>query len=61
MQEHYTVFSKHSKVYIPQDIIRYGSCLLDSYLLYRSFQMHFVGKLDDFEKKNLNKLYKGEI
>jgi hypothetical protein len=27
------------------------SCLLDSYFLDRSFQIHFAGKLDGFDKK----------
>jgi hypothetical protein len=37
-------------VCIPLASIRNGSCLLDSYFLDRSFQMHFVGKLDGLIK-----------
>jgi hypothetical protein len=37
-------------VCIPVASIRYGSCLLDSFFLDRSFQIYFVGKLDGFDK-----------
>jgi hypothetical protein len=48
------------EVFIPQASIRYGSCLLDSFFLDMSFQMHFAGKLDGFDKK-LSTLYKEDI
>jgi hypothetical protein len=35
---------------VHQTTIRYGSCLLDSYFLDRSFKMYFAGKLDGFDK-----------
>ncbi len=41
----------HFEVCLTQDNIRYDSCLLSSYFLDKSFQMHFVGKLD-FELKH---------
>jgi hypothetical protein len=38
------------EVCIPPASIRFGSCLLDSYFLDRSFQMHFAGELYGFDK-----------
>jgi hypothetical protein len=37
------------EVCIPQASIRYGSCLLDSCFLDRSFKVHFLSKLDGFD------------
>jgi hypothetical protein len=37
---------------LSQDNIRYDSCPLNYYFLDKSFQMHFVGKLDGFELKH---------
>ncbi len=37
-------------VCMPLASIRYGSCLLNSFFMDRSFQMHFVGKLDGLIK-----------
>ncbi len=48
------------EVCIPQASVRYGSCLLDSYFLDRSFQMHFAGKPDGFDK-NWSTMYKEKI
>jgi hypothetical protein len=64
MREHYSVLDScvrrvqniachalcYFEVCIPQASIRYSSCLLDSYTLDGSFQMHFVGKLDGLDK-----------
>jgi hypothetical protein len=47
------------EVFIQQGNIRYGSCVLDSYLLDRSFQIHFACKLDGFDK-NRSTTYKEE-
>ncbi len=40
----------HFEVYRTQGNIRYGSCLLNYYFLDKSFQMHFLGELDGFDR-----------